>query len=51
VILLNARENSFCVPLERAISLLGGMGAAWLLHWGWSLPAPTTGEMQGAQCC
>lgn len=48
LILLNARENSYCVPLERATSLLGGMGAAWLLHWGWNLPAPTAGEMQGA---
>jgi hypothetical protein len=48
IILLNSRENSFCVPLERATSLLGGMGAAWLLHWVWHLQAPATGEMQGA---
>jgi hypothetical protein len=48
LILLNARENSFCVPLERASSLLAGMGAAWLLHWHWHQLAPTTAEMSGA---
>jgi hypothetical protein len=48
LILLNARENSFCVPLERASSLLAGMGAAWLLHWQWHQLAPTVAEMRGA---
>lgn len=48
LILLNARENSFCVPLERASSLLAGMGAAWMLHWAWNQSAPTAAEMQGA---
>jgi hypothetical protein len=48
LILLHSRENSFCVPLERASSLLAGMGAAWLLHWYWQQPAPTATEMQGA---
>jgi hypothetical protein len=48
LILLDARENSFCVPLERASSLLAGMGAAWLLHWQWQQAAPTVAEMRGA---
>lgn len=48
LILLNARENSFCVPLERASSLLAGMAAAWLLHWHWQQLAPTAAEMGGA---
>lgn len=48
LILLNARENSFCVPLERASSLLAGMVAAWLLHWHWHQLAPTVEEMGGA---
>jgi drug/metabolite transporter (DMT)-like permease len=47
-ILLDARENTFCVPLERSSSLLAGIVAAWLLHWGWALPAPTGTEMIGA---
>jgi hypothetical protein len=48
LILLGARENSFCVPLERASSLLAGMVAAWLLHWHWHELAPTGAEMTGA---
>lgn len=48
LILLDARENSFCVPLERAGSLLGGLAAAWLLHLVWQQPAPTVEEMRGA---
>jgi hypothetical protein len=47
-ILLDARENTYCVPLERASSLLAGIGGAWLLHWGWQLSAPTGIEMTGA---
>jgi len=48
LILLNARENSFCVPLERASSLLAGLGAAWLLHLAWNQAVPTSEEMSGA---
>jgi drug/metabolite transporter (DMT)-like permease len=48
MILLDARENTFCVPLERSSSLLAGIVAAYLLHWGWALPAPTGMEMIGA---
>jgi hypothetical protein len=48
IILLDPRENSYCVPLERSSSLLAGLVAAYLLHWGWGLPAPTRMEVIGA---
>ncbi len=48
IILLNPHENSYCVPLERSSSLLAGLVAAFLLHWGWGLPAPTVTEVLGA---
>lgn len=48
MILLDAHENTYCVPMERASSLLAGIGGAWLLHWFWQLPAPTAIEMLGA---
>jgi len=48
IILLDPRENSYCVPLERSSSLLAGLVAAYLLHWGWGLPAPTSMEVTGA---
>ena len=48
MILMDARENTYCVPLERASSLLAGIAGAWLLHWGWQLTAPTSIEMLGA---
>jgi drug/metabolite transporter (DMT)-like permease len=48
MILLDARENTFCVPLERSSSLLAGIMAAFLLHWGWGQPAPTGMELIGA---
>ena len=48
VILLDPHENSYCVPLERSSSLLAGLAAAYLLHWLWGLPAPTTTELAGA---
>ena len=48
IILLDPRENSYCVPLERSSSLLAGLVAAYLLHWLWGLPAPTTPEVIGA---
>ncbi len=48
VILLAPQENSFCVPLERSTSLVGGVMASWLLYWGWGLAAPTGAEMLGA---
>ncbi len=48
MILLDARENTYCVPLERSSSLLAGLLAAYLLHWMWGLPAPTGTEVIGA---
>lgn len=48
MILLDARENSYCVPLERSSSLLAGLVGAYLLYWGWDLPAPSASEMAGA---
>lgn len=48
VILLNPSENSYCVPLERAASLVAGVGGAVLLAWIWGLPMPTNAELTGA---
>ena len=48
IILLDARENSYCVPLERASSLVAGIAAAFLLAWFWGLKAPTVAETIGA---
>lgn len=48
IILLDARENSYCVPLERSASLLAGIVAAFILHWGWGFTAPTGTELVGA---
>jgi len=48
IILLDPAENSYCVPLERASSLVAGIAAAFLLHWFWGLKAPTGAETIGA---
>jgi drug/metabolite transporter (DMT)-like permease len=48
MVLLDPRENTFCVPLERSSSLLAGIVGTYLLHWGWSMPAPTGMEVVGA---
>jgi hypothetical protein len=48
IILLDPSENSYCVPLERSSSLLAGLVAAYVLHWWWGLPQPTTMEAIGA---
>jgi hypothetical protein len=48
MILLDARENSYCVPFERSASLIAGVAVAFLLHWGWGLPEPTGTEIAGA---
>jgi hypothetical protein len=47
-ILLDARENSFCVPLERSASILAGViGSVWLaLYFGGRMPS--SGELIGA---
>jgi hypothetical protein len=48
VILLDPKENAYCVPLERAASLVAGVGAALLLAWFWGLPHPRSAELVGA---
>ena len=48
IILLDPRENAYCVPLERAASLVAGIGAAILLAWFFGLEAPLTAELVGA---
>jgi hypothetical protein len=48
IILLDPRENSYCVPLERSSSLLAGLAAAFLLHALWGQPSPTGSELIGA---
>jgi len=48
VILLNPSENSYCVPLERAASLVAGVGGAVLLAWIWGLRMPSEAELVGA---
>ncbi|WP_338446391.1 hypothetical protein V5F89_00925 [Pelagerythrobacter marensis] len=48
IILLDPRENAYCVPLERAASLVAGVGAAALLAWFFGLTAPRPAELVGA---
>lgn len=48
IILLNPAENAYCVPLERAASLIAGVGGSILLAWFWSLPMPRAAELYGA---
>ncbi|RZJ97828.1 MAG: hypothetical protein EOO76_18070 [Novosphingobium sp.] len=48
IILLDPRENAYCVPLERAASLVAGVGGAVLLAWFWGLAMPRTAELIGA---
>lgn len=47
-ILLDPRENSFCVALERSGSVLGGLAAAYVLSLFFAQPAPTPAELVGA---
>ena len=48
LLLLDASETSYCVPLNRASSILGGVGAAVALAWMVHVPGPTHGELIGA---
>lgn len=48
VILLDPRENAYCVPLERAASLIAGVAGSLILAWGWGLPQPRPAELLGA---
>ena len=48
MILLDSRENTFCVPLERSSSLLAGIVAAFLLHWALDLTGAGLAALIGA---
>ncbi len=48
LILLDPRENAYCVPLERAASLIAGVGGALILAQFWGLRAPRFAELIGA---
>jgi hypothetical protein len=48
LILLDPRENAFCVPLERASSLVAGVVASVILALGWGLKMPRPAEFAGA---
>lgn len=48
VILLDKRENSFCVPMERSASILAGVIGSFLLAAFYGHRSPTAAEMLGA---
>jgi hypothetical protein len=48
MILLDPRENSYCVPLERAASLVAGVGGSVLLAWLFGGKMPREAELLGA---
>jgi len=48
LILLDARENTFCVPIERSASVLAGIAAAYVLSHMSIGARPTSAEMIGA---
>jgi len=48
LILLDARENSFCVPLERSASILAGLFGSLILAFLIGGKMPSSGEMVGA---
>jgi hypothetical protein len=48
LILLDKRENTFCVPLERSASILAGIAAAFVLSLMGLGPLPTGAEVAGA---
>lgn len=48
IILLDPRENAYCVPLERASSLIAGVAGSAILAAFWGLRAPSAAEYAGA---
>ncbi|WP_310532966.1 hypothetical protein [Novosphingobium sp.] len=48
IILLDPRENAYCVPLERAASLVAGVGGTILLAWFFGAKMPRGAELVGA---
>jgi hypothetical protein len=48
LILIDRRENTFCVPIERSSSVLAGIAAAYILAKSSLGPYPTVAELIGA---
>ncbi|GGB23278.1 hypothetical protein GCM10011380_11230 [Sphingomonas metalli] len=48
IILLDPRENAYCVPLERASSLVAGVAASLILAAGWGMRPPSGADLFGA---
>lgn len=48
LILLDRRENTFCVPVNRASSILAGLVASFALYVGLGRAPPSTGQLIGA---
>jgi len=48
IILLSPQENAYCVPLERAASLVAGVGGSVLLALFWGGKMPAAAELWGA---
>jgi len=48
LILLDPRENTFCVPFERAASIIAGVVGAYLLALLFGQKYPTNGELAGS---
>lgn len=48
LMLLDASEATYCVPLNRAMSILGGVVAASVLAFWFGIKAPSVGELIGA---
>ena len=48
LVLLDARENSYCVPVNRASSVLAGIVASYALMWLVGQAPPGTRELVGA---
>lgn len=48
LILLDRRENTFCVPVNRASSILAGVCASFALVWLLGVAAPAASELWGA---
>jgi hypothetical protein len=48
LILLDERENTYCVPVNRCSSILAGVLASWGLAWWLGMSAPSAHELAGA---
>jgi hypothetical protein len=48
LILLDRRENTFCVPVNRTSSILAGVLASFCLAWVYGEPRPPASELAGA---